>query len=869
MTQQSNKAYVITGYQVDTASIRTAIAANDQYVASLKGQQQQIVANGRAAAAQANGAREALEDLSLAYADIDQKNALQKLAKDAAAGRVSTEQLGKELQDLGATRAEIAGVANEIERIQRAARDAVDALPDPDFGRLPGERIGRTAPETLHTLGNAAIALPGIGFQSPIVVGLRGLELVADKTGASLTKMGAVVGTVGVFAIGAALAMEAFNASLERGRASLRAALVAQDAYYQALKTQTTEQVDQQIATLRANRPLLEQQYAETRNSLASQFGEDALSDPLGFGRFQRGLAKIIAPEAFEALDKQYQALQENIQLEARLAQGREAGAFEANDLAEAEDRLRQERRKAAAQMYDELFQNVDQTVETNLRLAELRRSGTSEQVEEMLAENRDRETLLRNFSIPAAEAAATSEAGKAKLEAYNNQLNELLRTDELLLTAVLPVIQARERERQAVDDQLGAIADGISYHQQLSEAIRTATVEQTNDRLYALSEERAALLEFLPALEALAPTSEDAALQLAEAQKRLDQIGVDFNDLLARVLPAALLRLEQQLRADIDKIRTESAAKERAIETERGEKEADAQKERDKAYLSAEEKRGEAVNKLAEDQAAAREKIERKANATIVNAIFARNALAAFLAEKQKKEDLEDLRKDGEKRAREIDKQFDEQKRTADRRYREQLDAARQAADKAIRLERERAAAEINEKVRAYNEQIGALRTFTNQGTQYIYDFVNNTLVGLAHLVSQARSMVNGIGGGAGGIGPGGIGGGVGGFLSASGGGGALAGRIYTGGAAGDGFTPTPHIFSAAPPRGTIANGSGGTSLKILSPTLNNRMLQGGGGGLTINIGGVHGSQLRKRDIQRMVTEKLDEHLTDAGWDD
>jgi hypothetical protein len=874
VTQQSSKnAYIITGYQVDTASVRAAIASNEQYIASLKGQQQQVVAAGKAATAQAQGAREALEDLSLAYADIDQKNALQKLAQDAAAGRISTEQLANELSDLGATRAEIAGVANEIERIQRASRDAVDKIPLPDFGSLPGERVGRNAPDVLHGLGNAAIALPGVGYQSPLVVGLRAAELAANKTGASMLQVGVAGAVLAAGLVAVAIAADQFTKGIQQAKVALGGALSAQQNYYDAVANLTTRQVQDEIAKRKIVLALQQQQAAELQTAITSAFAQAQATFGDATARALDAGGQLPTKQLREQYDTLNKSMQENEQTITRYTQGIDANTFAANDATQALLDLADLQK----QLNDATRKSYDEEAEFRLHAAELRRTGTSDAVNAEIQGNRDRLTLIDNFLIPALkrEGLAYDDlvVEAAKLEFQNKTLAE----------SVLPVISSREQETQAIQDQLSILADSIDYHRQLAEQIRTSTVEQVGDRLNALREEAEALRTFIPELEKLAPTSEDAARQLDEARKRLGQISDDYADQITRVLPAALARAYRQLADDLVKIRAESQRKIEQIEAERGEKEQDAQRDRDKAYVDAQEKRDDALNKLAEDQAAAREKIERKANADIANAVFARNALAAYMAQKQKEEDLADLKKDGEKRAREIEKQFDDQKRLADRRYREQLDAARQAADKAIALERQRARDEINERVKAYNEQIAGLRNFNVQGTQYVYDFVNNTLVGLAHLVSQAKSMLAGAAGAAGG-GTNSI---IGGVIGGSGIG--KTPNIFTGEGLPPGYVPMPKaagslqspittaygmydptIYSGMPSGNPAERFPKTTPMdKIYSVPLVHKMLQNaGGGGLTVNVP-VIGTQMRKRDIQRHVAEKVDKYLTDAGWSD
>lgn len=92
-------------------------------------------------------------------------------------------------------------------------------------------------------------------------------------------------------------------------------------------------------------------------------------------------------------------------------------------------------------------------------------------------------------------------------------------------------------------------------------------------------------------------------------------------------------------------------------------------------------------------------QEIQRRANTTIALAVYARDALAAFLAAQQRDEDLRKAKEANEERLKEIDAALEEQKAVIAKRLEEQLRVARKAADDAIRQEadRRRKEAEIN----------------------------------------------------------------------------------------------------------------------------------------------------------------------------
>ena len=305
-------------WKTDQASVDAAVRAN-----------QRIEASSNRAAVQFGNASEAAQALGLSTAQMQQLG-------------LATE---KTAQSVGFL----------TQRLEQAARvrsfqgDATGGLRDAAFGGSTGGNDALV--RGLFNARQAAIALPGVGYQSPLTIGIRGLEIAAEKTGASVGKLATGVGIAGA-AFGAVyIALEAFNKALDTNRQRLAAALEAQKAYYDAVAQSTTEQVNAQIDALQRARPALEAALRETQNAIISAFGERVLTDPLGVGRFERGVAKILSPDLFTALEDQSKALQENIDLETRLTQGRSAGAFAANDAAAAEAELQRQRELASQEI--------------------------------------------------------------------------------------------------------------------------------------------------------------------------------------------------------------------------------------------------------------------------------------------------------------------------------------------------------------------------------------------------------------------------------------------------------------------------------------------------------------------------------------
>lgn len=738
MTQNTSRvSKLLLQYQI--AGQQNVLKANAAVTVSLKEAEE--------AAKQYGTTVERLQELGnlRIAAEPLQGNALSGLkelerAQEAAAA-ASKDRLGTE-QKTTAEQQKQVSLLERYKAVQAEQRQRLIDSAAPTDDALAGRRT-RSVTGTLTGVREGLIALPNVGYQNPAVVALRGLIPLAERSGASFTQLGAALGIAGVAVAGVAVAMKAFNDQMAESKRRLEGALQAQQSYYSALTTLTTEQAQERITELQRARDAQRQQLDETRNALQTGFqqAQSVLGGNVTFvgdavARLldnQTGAAQL--RERAEQLQVQFTATNDEI---TRLTQGLDAGAFAANTLREAEAKLAEERQKVVDQTITDLVSGLNEERSMRLRLTELRRGGTSEQVEARQQAVDDEVALLQNYLIPQAEIAATvSEVGAQALQDYKTQLQNLLQEQRLLIAQVLPIIQAREAEAAAVRSQLDALQDSVQRQQELAEAVRTATVEQVADRLHGIEEERKALQSVLPQLEALAPTSQDAADQLAAARARLSDLNTDYVSFITRVLPAAQKRAQDALNADLSELRAANLVKLNQINEDLQEKQREALAKRDADYLAAEEKRSEASSKLAEDLAKRREQIERKSNASIANAIYARDALAAYLAMQQKREQLQDLKDDGDARRKEIDRQFAKERQQADANYRKAFQQAQDAANKSIRLEQQRLAAETQQKIAAYNAQIALLNTFNVQGVQAISDFVNNGIAWLRQLSS------------------------------------------------------------------------------------------------------------------------------------
>ena len=290
-------------------------------------------ASAKAVAASSTDLRTALGREITSYEDlVAAVTAYESGAKAAgSATRSATAEATKEAAAVGV-------LTTRLKEAAAAKRAAIDVGGIADDVRADAFNTGGGASPAnrLNTLREAAIALPGVGYQSPLVIGIRAAQVAADKTGASMGELAVAGGLVGV-AIGAVtIAMTAFNQSIDASKKRLEAAIGAQDAYYEAVGKLTSGEARQQLTDLQAQQPALQAKAAEATNALNSAFAQASSQ----FG--DAGARALFATGAFSSLydaqTKASQAAQTNADTITRLSQGLASGAFAAADMAAAVD---------------------------------------------------------------------------------------------------------------------------------------------------------------------------------------------------------------------------------------------------------------------------------------------------------------------------------------------------------------------------------------------------------------------------------------------------------------------------------------------------------------------------------------------------
>lgn len=505
--------------------------------------------------------RGALADIRQA-ADAAYAARVQQLESEQQASAASVSALQKQAAEVQDLTDLYKGLEDQAAGAQKTIHDiglqssATKQL-EPAFGTLPGE--GDTvsssgASSGLRGIRQGLIALPGVGFQSPLVVGLRGVEAIADKTGASLLQLGVAGGLAGAALIAIKLIFDQFTQTIANAKKQLDGALSAQTNYYNALANSTSDQVREQIAGLERVRDAQRQQLSELQNAvdsafkqLQSQFGDAGARALIASGQtpFNQLQAQL------DDLNKQYT---DNDQTITRLTQGLENNAFAANDARDAEEKL-QKTREDSAHALNQLY---EQEASTRQSLAALRRTGADElanffdsashvshnltdQVNAVLDSDNDRATLIRNFLLPAlAKEDQSLQVVKDQTHAYNVELDQLTEKDKLIVQAVLPVVQARQ-------DELDALKADKEYSDALNDSLQD--INKTQVDLADASQKTA------DALDAVKQAETDHAAKLLDIQATYDDAAATAltkkNEQLAKIDANAAERALQQREND------------------------------------------------------------------------------------------------------------------------------------------------------------------------------------------------------------------------------------------------------------------------------------------------------------------------------
>lgn len=267
-TNRQREAYVTVGYKTDKASADAVIRQNQQVreaVTAELGKTRQAVVS----------VEDVAQKLTRELGAVDRGNALKRIADDAIEAGKITKDWAAGLDLVEERLSAIGASDSEIKKVVRSIANAEDTA--------GGGRVGKVG-----SIGREIRALPAINLTGGLSTDAVGKILYSADAG--LTALGASAGQVTAASLIAAPAIVAlavgmsnYNRQLEQQRVNLAGALTAQNRYYEAISTFTSEQAAQELQTETTRLANLRRQRAETQTALDSAFAQAqaAFTDPL------------------------------------------------------------------------------------------------------------------------------------------------------------------------------------------------------------------------------------------------------------------------------------------------------------------------------------------------------------------------------------------------------------------------------------------------------------------------------------------------------------------------------------------------------------------------------------------------------------
>lgn len=593
-------------YRVDQASVQSALAADKQI-------QDQLNKTAKAGVTLADVNEKLNKSLAggLRSAAVDNlSDEFQQVLRETGSVEDALIRVQQKLRDIGATDAEIERVGRSIASIRENADSA---------GTTARNGVGRA----LNRAGTQLFMLPDVGPSTDISRGMILAGRAADRLNLSATTLAGGLGLTTIAIAALAPFIDQFNKTIEGSKRVFDGAIAANRNYYDALASLTTSQVNAQIQQLRQARPALEQQVTELQNALDSAFVQ-AQQSVLGDAGARLLFNQLPTGQLNEALDEARAQLQENIQTETRLTQGRERGVFAANDATAAEQRLAQARIKG----FQDALSAQEQQALLDLELTRMIRegvSGTDEGAVRAVEQSiNDRLTTAQEEAIAYERLTAQSSLQVAAIEA-----------------------QIRALEADPYNDNTARIEElnqvlGIAESQHDRYSGRLAELNRTIDML-------------LPGLGLVRENLQE----LADATAVSTQTDNYFE----------ALKQEGEIRADI----AETMAKIAEFEAEANEKLQDIAAQRAEKLAEIEETKADRLETIAENSADRIAKIQRDLARDTATAVGERDALAAHLAKQRAADALEDQKEADDRALKQLEKTLDKQERSIDKSYERQ----------------------------------------------------------------------------------------------------------------------------------------------------------------------------------------------------
>lgn len=588
-----------------------------------------------------------------------------------------------------------------------------------------GGSSGRTAGETITKLGYNIFNAPAVGPSTPIARAMIGVGPVIDKLGLSLAQVGVLGGVAAAAFVAIAVAADQFNKTIEVGKRRLDAAIAAQNAYYQAVATLTSQEARERLESLRLQQEAQRQQLEESR---AAQEGAFA-----GVQQIVGGQVTFIGDAIARLFDNQTPVAQlrdaaekAEVQLNTtndeitRLEQGLQEGAFAANDAREAEERLAREREEAA-----------DRILQMELGLAR----DTTRALGMTAEQRREEANSIRSQIAGLEQYIENNHLSQDALKALNTEITDLQNrlaaitsvtatyADAVAAAQALvqsAVVQQAEYNRLARTGTSEAVREQIATNEDL-----IALYEQANDRLAQLSVDallsgntdahnayQSTLADNLEQVANLTDANKEltnSVLPVIEAREREQKLTEGLTDAYDQYLKAleaegkareAINEAQQAINDEMQKF----ADKQDEIATTLAEAEQKAAEKQQEALAELESESGERREKIAEDTAKRIQKIERDFSRDYTTAVGNRDAAAADQAKRRREEQLQDVKDEQTEQEQSLQKTLEKQRKIIEKQYRDQLKSALDAANKATRIENQRHDRELAIRQRAYD---------------------------------------------------------------------------------------------------------------------------------------------------------------------
>lgn len=479
---------------------------------------------------------------------ISRANQLQSLAKEMGALSVKTKDLNgavaqfdARLKALGATKREVQGLASAFQSAAKEAKALAEAEASAatngggagglSFGQkltrlgaqgrnlpsfqLPGMPIATDAISNLTRLSGVLLDVAG---KSSVVTAATNLLTPALGAQAAATIGAAAPAAIFVAAFGAiGLALKSLTDATGQNAEAITAYAEAQRALNaDIVEGLTTEEAQKKLEDLNESRRLEEELLAKNKAAYAAFEAQateagtsiDDFGSTLGkivFGANAVGdVAKAISADE-QAIADQIAASEKNIETFSAgvdtLTVAMESGRLAANDAAEAEKKLAQERSKAALSDADRAGKELAARQKAD--------DATGEQNQKRLDSITDESAVIQAQIDSLTQSGITSEDVTAKIASLTDQLDLLGKESAYISDTALAASKARDAEKKAAKDAEDAQKKAAQEQEQYTKAVnsaKTAYKQATEDigaRLkYALIDNAQKLGRDLDALE-------------------------------------------------------------------------------------------------------------------------------------------------------------------------------------------------------------------------------------------------------------------------------------------------------------------------------------------------------------------------------